>query len=148
MAMVHTMKRVQGDHSLAGKVTKRRQYDAAFKRHLVELSLAPGASVARIALDHQLNANVLFKWRRHRLRELARSTPKSAALLPVTVLEPQGRAVQAGASAQSSPAQRRRGPATPAGGVIEIDLPLARVRLTGVVDLSTLRVVIDALSRR
>jgi transposase-like protein len=32
-----------------------RQYDAAFKRHLVELSLVPGASVAKSALDHRLN---------------------------------------------------------------------------------------------
>jgi len=148
MAMVHTMKRVQDGHSLAAKTTKRRQYDAAFKRHLVELSLAPGASVAKIALDHQLNANVLFKWRRHRLRELARSTPKPAALLPVTMLQAQGTAVQACVSAQKSPSPRRRPPVTQTGGVIEIELALARVRLTGVVDLATLRVVIDALSQR
>ena len=148
MAMVHTMKRVQDDHSLTGKARKRRQYDAAFKRHLVELSLAPGASVAKIALDHQLNANVLFKWRRRHLRELARSTPKSAALLPVTVLESQGTAVQASVPKQSSPSPRRRAPTTQAGGVIEIELPLARVRLTGVVDMAMLRVVIDALSQR
>ena len=147
--MVHTMKRVQDNHSLTRKATKRRQYDAAFKRHLVELSLVPGASVAKIALDHRLNANILFKWRRSHLRELARATPKpTAALLPVTVLEPQGTALEAGAPALSSPSPRRRRPATQAGGVIEIDLPLARVRLTGVVDLAALRVVIDALSQR
>jgi len=146
--MVHTMKRVQDNRSLAGKASQRRQYDAAFKRHLVELSLAPGASVAKIALDHRLNANILFKWRRRHLRELARSTSKPAALLPVTVLEPQGTAVQAAAPTQSSPAPRRRDPTTPAGGMIEIELPLARVRLSGVVDLATLRVVIDALSAR
>ena len=35
-----------------------------------------------------------------------------------------------------------------AGAVIEIDLPLARMRITGVVDLAGLRVVIDALSQR
>ena len=35
-----------------------------------------------------------------------------------------------------------------AGGVIEIDLPLARVRITGAVDLAALRVVIDALSQQ
>ena len=142
------MKRLQDDHSLVSKATKRRQYDVGFKRHLVELSLAPGASVAKIALDHRLNANILFKWRRRHLRELARSTPKPAALLPVTVLEPQGRAVQACVPTQSSAAPRRRPSATPAGGMIEIELPLARVRLTGVVDVAMLRVVIDALSQR
>ena len=35
-----------------------------------------------------------------------------------------------------------------AGGVIEIDLPLGRVRLTGTVDVAALRVVIEALSQR
>lgn len=146
--MVHTMKRLRNDHSLARKATKRRQYDAAFKRHLVELSLAPGASVARIALDHRLNANILFKWRRQHLRELARATPKpTAALMPVTVLQPQSVPVQACTPAQNASSQPRRR-ARQAGGVIEIDLPLARVRLTGVVDLTALRVVIDALSQR
>jgi transposase len=147
--MVHTMKRLQHDHSLARKATKRRQYDAAFKRHLVELSLVPGASVSKIALDHRLNANILFRWRRHHLRELARATPKpAAALLPVTVLERQGTPVQACVAAQSSPLPGRRRPATQAGGVIEIDLPQGRVRLTGMVDLAAVRVVIDALSQR
>ena len=80
---------------------------------------------------------------------LARSAPKpAAALLPVTVLEPQGTVVEVHAPAQNSSSAPRRRAATPAGGVIEIDLPLARVRLTGVVDLAALRVVIDALSQR
>jgi transposase len=148
MTMVHTMKRLQEDRSLARKATKRRQYDVAFKRHLVELSLVPGASVAKIALDHRLNANILFKWRRYHLRELARATPKPAAeLLPVTVIEPQGTVVPASAPAHS-PSPRRRRPASEAGGVMEIDLPLGRVRITGVVDLAALRVVIEALSQQ
>ena len=54
--MVHTMKRVQDDRSIARKGARRRSYETAFKRHLVELSLVPGASVAKIALDHRLNA--------------------------------------------------------------------------------------------
>ena len=146
--MVHTMKKVQDDRSLARKAT-RRQYDAAFKRHLVELSLVPGASVAKIALDHRLNANILFKWRRSQLRELAGSAPKpTARLLPVTLIEPQGTAVQACTPASSSTTKGRRRAATHASGVIEIDLPLGRVRLTGVVDLAALRVVVDALSQR
>ena len=86
------MKRLQDDRSLARRATKRRRYDAAFKRHLVELSLVPGASVARIALDHRLNANILFKWRRQQLRELAAPKP-AAGLLPVTVGEPERAAV-------------------------------------------------------
>ena len=142
------MKRVQDDRSLARKASKRRSYEAAFKRHLVELSLAPGSSVAKIALDHRLNANILFKWRRQHLRELARSAPKPAAgLLPVTVMEPERAAVGAPVQVTNAGSRHNRS-ALAAGGVIEIDLPLGRVRLSGAVDLAALRVVIDALSQR
>jgi transposase len=145
--MVHTMKRLQDSPSSGRKTGKRHSYDAAFKRHLVELSLVPGASVARIALDHRLNANILFKWRRSQLRTLARSATKPAAgLLPVTVAEAHGAADEATVQMLRSSSQRRLRAA--AAGVIEIDLPLGRVRLTGAVDVAALRVVIEALSSR
>ena len=144
--MVHTMKRLQGDPSSLRNGSRRRTYDAAFKRDLVELSLVAGASVAKIALDHRLNANILFKWRRQHLRALARATPKPAAeLLPITITGPERTAVEAPARAPG-PTPRRQA-AAPVG-VIEIDLPFGRVRLTGTVDLAALRVVIDALSQR
>lgn len=142
------MKRLQADRAMARKAAKRRRYEAAFKRHLVELSLVPGASVARIALDHRLNANILFKWRREQLRELAHAAPKPAAgLLPVTVVEPERAVVEAPTQANAN-AQRKPRPRTELGGVIEIDLPLGRVRLSGAVDLAAVRVVIEALSAR
>jgi transposase len=143
------MKRLQDAPSSARKAVKRRRYDEGFKRHLVELSLLPGASVARIALDHRLNTNVLFKWRRSHLRSLAQSGPKPAAeLLPVTVEEREGAVGELPAPALNPVSQRRPRPAAAAGGVIEIDLPLGRVRLTGAVDVAALRVVIEALSQR
>lgn len=143
------MKRLQDDRSSARRATKRRRYEAAFKRHLVELSLVPGASVAKIALDHRLNANILFKWRRQQLRELAHAAPKPVAgLLPVTVVEPERAAVEAAAQAVNASAARRQRPGTALAGVIEIDLPVGRVRLTGAVDLAAVRVVIEALSAR
>jgi transposase len=143
------MKRLQHDRSLARRATKRHRYEAAFKRHLVELSLVPGASVAKIALDHRLNANILFKWRRQQLRELAQAAPKPAAgLLPVTIMEPERAAVEASAQASKASAPRKSRPGASLAGVIEIDLPLGRVRLTGAVDLAALRVVIEALSAR
>jgi transposase len=143
------MKRLQGDRALARRAVKRRRYEAAFKRHLVELSLVPGASVARIALDHRLNANILFKWRREQLRALPHAAPKPAAgLLPVTVMEPERAAVEARGQGSNASAPRGPRPGTRLAGVIEIDLPLGRVRLTGAVDLAAVRVVIEALSPR
>ena len=146
--MVHTMKRLQGGPSSLRNGSKRRTYDAAFKRHLVELSLVPGASVAKIALDHRMNANILFKWRRYYLRTLAQSAAKPAAgLLPITVMEPESVAMDPRAQPLRPASQRKPRPSALAG-VIEIDLPLGRVRLTGAVDPVALRVVIEALSHR
>ncbi len=41
---------------------KRRQYAPEFKAQLVAESQNPEASVARIALDNDLNANLLRRW--------------------------------------------------------------------------------------
>ncbi len=41
---------------------KRRQYTHEFKAQLVAESQNPEASVARIALDNDLNANLLRRW--------------------------------------------------------------------------------------
>jgi transposase len=39
-----------------------RRYDEKSKRALVETALSPGVSVARLAQDHGVNANLLRKW--------------------------------------------------------------------------------------
>src|SRR4051795_3853590 len=43
----------------------RRSWSADEKRRIVEESFRPGASVAVVARRHDLNANLLFTWRRH-----------------------------------------------------------------------------------
>lgn len=40
----------------------RRIFAAEFKQHLVELCLQPDTSVAKVAMQHQINANLLHKW--------------------------------------------------------------------------------------
>lgn len=47
-----------------GGVKRRtyRRHSAEFKRRVVEACLEPGASVAGIALAHQLNANLVRRW--------------------------------------------------------------------------------------
>ncbi len=46
-------------------VTPKRRYLALEeKRGIVEETLVEGESVARIALEHGLNANLVFTWRR------------------------------------------------------------------------------------
>jgi transposase len=114
---------------------RRRRYDAAFKRAIVEQTLAPGASVARIAREHGINANQLFKWRRQFLLEGSAAsgpgepTPSATALLPVTVV---------GKEAAPPPSQP---------GQIEIELAGGTIRIQGTVDKAMLQVVISSLHR-
>jgi transposase len=42
----------------------RRRHDEQLKRQVLEECSAPGASVAKVAMDHGLNANLVHKWRR------------------------------------------------------------------------------------
>src|SRR6267154_4943899 len=71
-----------------GRRRVRKSYSEAYKRRVVSLTWAPGVSVAQIAQRHELNANLLFTWRRQVGRaEAPGSSPIEAmpALLPVTV---------------------------------------------------------------
>lgn len=113
----------------------RRKHSDALKQDLVERSLRPGASVAGIAQEHGINANLLFNWRRLHLRGHDASAVATAAptLLPVTV--------QASAALSVSKALQPRTPS----GVIEIDIGTARVRLRGAVDESSVRCVLQTL---
>jgi transposase len=67
----------------------RRQHGRSFKASLVEQSLQSGASVAVIARNNGINANLLFKWRRaHGRKTTATSLSTAAAptvLLPIHV---------------------------------------------------------------
>jgi len=130
---VHIMdKRVTTDRSI------RRKHDEAFKRELVERSLQPGTSVAAIAQANNINANLLFNWRRLYLRRggsrLATTAP-APTLLPVTAEEQTVAATCKPAAAASRASS----------GFIEIDMGSARVRVRGVVDEATVRWVLQAL---
>lgn len=120
---------------------RRRRYDAAFKQAIVEQTLQSGASVARIAREHGINANQVFKWRRQFLlaegaSALPAQTPPVISLLPVTVVadEPASSA----ASASASAAQQ---------GQIEIQLAGGTVRIQGAVDPTMLGLVLSSLRR-
>ena len=123
------------------KATKRK-HSAAFKRKLVSLTQQAGASVAAIALEHGVNANLVFKWRTQQLGRPTSAKPApQAVLLPVTVdpLPPVGTMIgpAPGVVANST----RASPV----GVIEIEFAGARVRLRGAVDPASVRCVLQTL---
>jgi len=114
----------------------------AFKRKLVGLTNQSGASVAAIALEHGVNANLVFKWRRQQLGVATTAKPeRTAVLLPVTIdpLPPVG---ALSTSTLGGVVNTTR--AAPSG-VIEIELGGARVRLRGAVDQASVRCVLQTL---
>ena len=119
------------DVAQQGRPVTRRRFSNKFKRELVTRCLAPGASVARIAREHDLNTNQVFKWCRRFGPQPVTSPPP---LLPVTLIDSADRAPAPG------PAQH--------DGTIEIELSNARVRITGSVDADALRTAIEALRAR
>ena len=46
------------------KLSSRRTYSAQFRALVLEQCISPGASVAKVALSHGMNANVVHRWRR------------------------------------------------------------------------------------
>ena len=126
---------------IAAKSTKRR-HNPAFKHKLVELTRQAGASVAAIALEHGLNANLLFKWRREQLGGPSSARPTAQAiLLPVTMapLPP------VGTMSTPPPAVLANATRTATVGIIEIEVGGARVRLRGSVDQDSVRCVLQTL---
>ena len=120
--------------SSAGSRPKRQQRTVEEKRRIVEETLVEGASVARVARAHGVNANQVFGWRR---LYLAGRLGGSGAikLLPVHVNE-------------SSPslAPRREGScSTSLSGTIHIELRHAQVRIEGSADPGLLRVLLECL---
>ena len=65
---------------------RRRRRSEAEKRKIVEEALQPGASVALVARRHDLNANVLFIWRRKYLKGELGESNRSPGLMPVKMI--------------------------------------------------------------
>ncbi|HVP98710.1 MAG TPA: transposase [Roseiarcus sp.] len=111
---------------------RRRVWTAAQKRRIVADSFAPGASVAAVALQHGVNANQLFTWRRQIGGAVMTAEAAPARLLPVAI-----------AAAAPPPAS------VEAGGRMEIVLPGGeRVIVWADVEAAALSRVVKVLARR
>jgi transposase-like protein len=60
------------------RVLQRRRHSVEEKRRVVEETLEPGASVARAARSHGVNANQVFAWRRQYRQGLLEDTNREA----------------------------------------------------------------------
>lgn len=130
--------------SRSGKKLLRRRFTLEQKRSIVEQSMKPGASVSRVAREHDVNTNQVFKWRRLHERGLLGTGSKAVSMLPVAIEDSPvstGRIVIRALDAEG------RRPRVAKTGSIEIELQGGRVTVRGVVDRAALRVVIKMLSR-
>jgi transposase len=129
----------------SSKPVTRRTHSAAFKGKLLRLCEQPGASVAAIALEHGVNANLVFKWRRSRQRSgVGAAAGKSAVLLPVCLEQtPASKSAESGASmaVSAAPVAAR----AERVGTIELEVAGARLCLRGEVDETSLCSVLRAL---
>jgi transposase len=106
---------------------KRQQRNLETKRKLVEATLVPGASVARVARTNGVNTNQLFTWRRLYLAGRLGEVQQSTKLLPVRLQPPTS------AASLGEP------------GTIHIKLARAQIRIEGSADVGLLRTVLKLL---
>jgi transposase len=65
-------------------LVKRRRHSKQLKARVLEETLHPGASMASVAQRHNLNANLIHKWRRTAERGIAAAAASPAFLaLPI-----------------------------------------------------------------
>jgi transposase len=125
----------------------RRLHSIEKKRRIVEESLRPNASVARVARAHEVNANQVFFWRKLYRQGLLGPTQAPAKLLPVQISDPvreEVRPVLTGSVEQRSP---RPSATTASAGTIYLELPQAKLRIEGAVDSAALRTLLECLLR-
>jgi transposase len=125
-----------------GKRTYRR-HSVEFKQTVVEQSYVAGASVARLAQQHQINANQIFAWRKWARDQRGQMQPAvddvGPVFLPVTVSDESGE--RAAHSPMSGAADVQ------ASGNIDVTIGAAKVVIHGRPDPATLRAVLTQLLR-
>jgi transposase len=117
----------------------RPNYPRELRERLAAAACEPGVSVAKLARENGINANMLFTWRR---RYLAEQQAPSAGLVPVVLLSDTPTEVVASSPGESRALDMK--PASPVG-TIEIRIGRAVVKVDGLVDADMLRTVLGSL---
>jgi transposase len=115
---------------------QRQRRSIAEKRRIVEETLVEGASVARVARAHGINANQVFGWRRLYLAGRLGECKPAMKLLPVRISERLPAPLPERESADFP---------KPQPGTIHIELRQAQVRIEGSADPALVRVLLECL---
>ena len=126
---------------------RRKRRSIAEKRRMVELAMQPGASVARVAREHGVNANMVHYWRKlYRQGRLGENKANSSVrLLPVSVSESAATAVVEPVTKLASPPSALL-PSTSTGSIY-IEFPKIHLRIENGADAALLRLVLESLPR-
>ena len=120
----------------------RRYFSKAHREAVVAKCLAPGASLAAVALANGFNANLVRKWVRQRqARNAVAST--AAKLLPVTIQPEQTRVLPERAESRRSGTRIRQADS----GSMQLRVGSIELVLRGSVDREQLSLVLEALLR-
>jgi len=133
------------EKSESTSAVQRQRRSIAEKRRIVEETLVEGASVARIARAHGVNANQLFGWRRLYLSGRLGQQKATMRLLPVRVSESVPLAPTHASDAGS--ASIEVGNPKPIPGTIHIELRQAQIRIEGDADPALVRILLECLTR-
>jgi len=119
----------------------RRYFSKAHKEAVLAKCLAPGASLAAVALANGFNANLVRKWVRD--RQAGDAVAKSSSkLLPVTLDAQPGRDLPQRMQAPAAVQVRKA-----AAGSMEIRIDTIELVVHGLVDGGQLSAVLDRLLR-
>jgi len=131
-----------GVRSASGKRVYRT---VAEKRRIVELTLQPGASVAKVAQAEAVNAHQVFDWKRAYLKgKLEPKGQKCAALLPVVLAPANASTVTVDAAVAEKSSNKPI--AAMLVGAIHIEMSGGvKIRVEGGVDAALLRTVLESL---
>ena len=124
---------------------KRQHRSIAEKRRIVELAMLPGASVAGVARQHGVNANMVHYWRNlYRQGRLGEKRDDSIRLLPVSVSEP---AVDSAVQTRSKSSSASTVMPATTGGIIYLEFPKVHLRIESGADAELVRIVLETLQR-
>jgi transposase len=125
--------------------SKRQRRSIAEKRNIVEQTMLSGASIAGVARQHGVNANLVHYWRKlYRRGRLGERRTESIHLLPVSMSEP---VVSPVAECRTKPPSAAAVMPATAAGAIYIEFPKIHLRIESGADAGLLRVVLESLAR-
>ena len=128
-----------------GEGRKRQRRSVAEKRRIVELAMSPGASVAGVARQHGVNANMVHYWRNlYRQGRLDEKRDDSIRLLPASVSEP---AVAPALHTGSQPSSASTVMPTTTAGGIYLEFSKVHLRIESDAGAGLVRVVLESLQR-